>query len=71
MANSDARIERLHDRASILHIAGSIEKHKVDNPQALLLVDVELGLHLLDKRHDNVGDMSRVLLPPSPPLKIK
>ncbi len=49
MANSDAQIERLHDLASILHIAGSIKKHKVYNPWALLLlVDVKLGLHLLD-----------------------
>ena len=64
MASSDARIERLHGLASILHIAGSIEKHKVDNPRALLLVDIELRLHLFDKRHDNVGNISRVLLPP-------
>ena len=64
MANSDARNERLHDLARILRISGSIGKHKVDNPQALLLVDVRIGLHLLDKRHYNVGDMSPILLPP-------
>ena len=62
MANSDAQIECLHDLA--MHITGSIKKHKVDKPRALLLVDVKLGLHLLDKRHDNVGDMSRILLLP-------
>ncbi len=63
MANSDARIERLEDLARILNIAASIKKHKVNNPWALLVVDVKLRLHLLDERHDNVGNMSHVLLP--------
>jgi hypothetical protein len=64
MANGDARIERLENLARILNIAGSIKKHMVNNPRALLVVDVKLRLHLLDERHDNVGNISCILLPP-------
>ncbi len=62
--NRDPWIESLEDLASILNIAGSVKKHKINDPCTEPVMHVALRLHLGDQRLNDVRKVPCVLLPP-------
>ncbi len=63
MSNSNTRIEKSQNLASILDVTRSIKKNKVDDSRRLLVVHIVLRMNQLDQWHDNFHNVHCILLP--------